>query len=73
MVRINYLKARMLECGISMERLSEQVGIHVSTMYRKTRQPDTFLLWELLKIKEVLGLSMEQFCYIFLDGESCYR
>lgn len=64
-VRVNRLRAQMLEQGCSMERLSEQVGVHISTLYRKMRVPDSMSLWEVVRIRDALGLTPEQFLDIF--------
>jgi hypothetical protein len=57
----------MLEQGCSMEGLSEEIGIHISTLYRKMRAPESMCLWELEKIREALGLSREQLLDIFFE------
>lgn len=67
MVKVNRLRARMLEQGCSMEGLSEEIGIHISTLYRKMRAPESMCLWELEKIREALGLSREQLLDIFFE------
>ena len=65
MVRVNRLRAQMLERECSMEQLSEHIGIHISTLYRKMRAPESMCLWEVEKIKAALGLTKEQVLDIF--------
>lgn len=68
MVKVNRLRARMLEQGCSMEVLSEQIGVHISTLYRKMRAPESMCLWEVEKIRDALGLSPEQMLDIFFGA-----
>lgn len=65
MVRVNRLKAQMLERECSMEQLSEEIGLHISTLYRKMREPDSIRVWELVRIRDALGLTGEQVLDIF--------
>lgn len=68
MARLNKLKAQMVEQMMPMEKLADAMGVHVSTLYRKFRYPDTFLVWEVKKIQDALSLSDEQLVTIFFDG-----
>lgn len=65
MVRVNRLRAQMLEREFSMEELSEEIGIHISTLYRKMRAPESLCLWEIEKIRDALRLTPEQVLDIF--------
>lgn len=68
MVEVNKIKARMLELEYGMEALSTEIGIHISTLYRKMREPDTFQLWELQKLQTALRLDQDQMFDIFFYG-----
>lgn len=68
MIKINKLKARMMELEYGMEALSAAIGINVSTLYRKLRHPDTFYLWELQQIQQILNLDKYQIFDIFFDA-----
>ena len=64
---MNLLKAKMMECECTMCDLSDRIGVHVSTLYRKMREPKTLQLWELKKIMSALEMSREQMIDIFFD------
>lgn len=69
MVKVNKIKARMLELGYGMETLSTEIGIHISTLYKKLKKPDTFQLWELQKLHTALRLDQYQVFDIFFAAE----
>ena len=69
MACINKLKAKLVEHGIGVVEFAAEIGIDSSTLYRKLRKPDTFQLWELQRIKEILHLTPTQFSQIFLERE----
>lgn len=68
MIKTNKLKARMMELGYGMGVLSTEIGINISTLYRKMREPDAFYLWELQKIQQILNLDKDQIFDIFFDA-----
>lgn len=68
MIKINKFKARMMELGYGMGVLSTEIGINISTLYRKMREPDAFYLWELQKIQQILNLDKDQIFDIFFDA-----
>ena len=57
----------MIELGFCMKSLSTEIGIDISTLYRKLRHPDTFYLWELQQIQQILNLDKNQIFDIFFD------
>ena len=68
MIKKNKLKARMIELGFCMKSLSTEIGIDISTLYRKMREPGAFYLWELQQIQQILQLDQNQIFDIFFDA-----
>ena len=58
------LKAKIVEKDTSIERLSKEIGIDVTTFYRKMRN-NTFLVKEVDAIAAALALTREEALSIF--------
>lgn len=65
--RMNVLKlrARMVERGINVERLSEIIDIDRSSLYRKLNNGDKITIGEAQRIKSALELTQEDAASIF--------
>jgi hypothetical protein len=50
------LQAQMILCGISVEKLSELLGINKSTFYRKMKNNGDFSRVEILKMIDILKI-----------------
>lgn len=50
------LQAQMVLCGISVEKLSELLGINKSTFYRKIKNNGDFSRVEILKMIDILKI-----------------
>lgn len=70
MVDINKLKGKITEKQTTGKVLAEEIGINKSTLYRKFKAGgDTFEIWEVHKIVEVLKLSDEEVRDIFFTSK----
>lgn len=60
------LKAKIVENGINVETLAEQIGVDRSSMYRKLNNFEKITIGEARKIKAALHLTNEEASNIFL-------
>lgn len=60
------LKAKIVERNMTMEELANRIGISTATLYRKVRNPLRMTLMEVVKIKDVLGITDQEAIDIFL-------
>ena len=68
MVKIESLKGKMKEKGVSVQEAAEAVGVDQSTFYRKLeRQGENFTIIQAQRLVNFLGLSAEDACEIFLN------
>lgn len=66
-MKLNKLKARIVEKGMNVETLAEKIGVDRTTLYRKLNNFDKITIGEANRIKSVLALTNEEACLIFLD------
>lgn len=62
----NMLKGKIVEKGLNVETVAEKIGIDKATFYRKLGDFEKFNIGEAIKIKEVLDLTNQEACNIFL-------
>ena len=68
MVNTNKLKGKIVECGLSVEKLAEIVGIDKATLYRKINaNGETFLIREADAISKALNLTASEVNAIFFS------
>ena len=67
MFNANLLKAKIIEKGISVLELCNQIGICEATFYRKISRDGDFSRFEIRKIVEMLELSQEESTKIFFN------
>ena len=60
------LKAKIVEQNITMEALAKHIGISTTTLYRKVKYPLRLTLLEVIKLKDILGMTDEEAIDIFL-------
>ena len=66
LIDTNKLKAKIIENGMTVESLANEMGIDRSTLYRKLKNDgDTMLVKDANKIVEVLHLSANEAMNIF--------
>lgn len=68
MVHILKLKGKIVEKGLTIEELADQINMHKSTLYRKIEsQGDSFLIKEVDAIVKALELNREEATSIFFS------
>lgn len=66
-MNVNKLKGKIVENGLSVEKLADIIGIDRSSLYRKLNNSDKFTIGEASRIKDALKLSGAEAYEIFLD------
>jgi transcriptional regulator with XRE-family HTH domain len=61
----NILKAKMVEKGVSMERLANVLGINTATLYRKIKGISDFSRADIQAIRSTLSLTLDEVDRIF--------
>lgn len=51
-----YIKSRLKDKGLNVERMSEIMGISIPTVYKYVRQPETMTLKMARKMSNTLGV-----------------
>ena len=69
-VNVRKLRAKMVEHGYNIAKLSKAININTATMYRKINADGAFTLGEAHDICRVLSLSEEEAVSIFLPEYS---
>lgn len=68
LVNVNKLKGKIVECGLNISILADEIGIDKATLYRKIRENgDPITIREADKISEALNLSKEEVNDIFFS------
>ena len=69
MVNINKLKGKVVERGLSIRKLAEQMNVSPSKLYRKIdKNGETFTVKEVEHISKVLNLEYREINDIFFAG-----
>ena len=58
-------KAKLVEAGLTVEKLAEIIGINQATLYRKIAGKSEFTRIEMQVVQKALHLSREDLCSIF--------
>ena len=66
-MNINKLKAKIVEKGMNVESLADQIGIDRSSLYRKLNNFEKITIGEASKMKEVLEMAEAEASDIFLS------
>lgn len=66
-MNIPKLKGKIVEKGLTVETLANEMEINRSTLYRKLESGEKFTVGEAQKIKNVLDLTDEEASAIFFD------
>lgn len=64
-INCNMLKGKIIERGLTVEKLAEIMGIDKSTLYRKLSNGDTMLVKDANTIVKALNLSANEALAIF--------
>ena len=65
MVKINVLRGKMVEVGINVPTLAEEIGVDTSTVYRWFSDPDNITVGAAKKIGSALHLESDTMQDIF--------
>lgn len=66
-MKLNKLKAKIVENGMNVEAVADAIGIDRSSMYRKLNNFDKITIGEATKLKECLNMTNEEASDIFLS------
>lgn len=69
MINKNKLKAKVIENGLTMEKVAKELDINVTTLYRKINGTSDFTRSEMHKIKDLLNLSIKDAVDIFFTPD----
>ena len=64
-INSNMLRGKIIERGLTVEKLAEIMGINTSTLYRKLSNGDTMLVRDANAIVRALKLSADEAIAIF--------
>lgn len=64
-MNMNKLKGKIIEKGMSIGDLANEIGVDRSTLYRKIGNIEKFTIREASDIKVALGLDNDDACDIF--------
>lgn len=65
-MKLNKLKAKIIEKGLNVEGLADKVGMERSTLYRKLNNFDKITIGEAIKMKSALEMTDAEATDIFL-------
>ena len=66
-MKLNKLKAKIIEKGMNVEALADAIGVERSTLYRKLNKFEKITIGEAVKIKEALEMTEAEATDIFLS------
>lgn len=66
-MKLNKLKAKIVENGTNVESIADFIGIDRSSLYRKLNNFDKITIGEASKLKECLHMTDEEATDIFLS------
>lgn len=66
-MRVNKLKAEIVEHEMSYPQFAAVIGMNYSTLNRKLKNPEKITVGDAAKMKAALNLSNDRACEIFLD------
>lgn len=65
-MNISKLRGKIVEREINVEKLATMIGIDRSSLYRKLNNAEKITIGEARKMKEVLEMTNDEACEIFL-------
>lgn len=65
-MNINKLKGKIVERGMNIENLADEIGCDKSTLYRAIKNPEKITIGMALKIKVALDMTNQEAHEIFL-------
>lgn len=67
MMKVMKLRGKMVEMGVTVKRLADELGKDRSTIYRKLDNGGNFTVEEATTIKNLLGMTNEEARSIFFE------
>ena len=52
------IKKRLIEVGCSRSELADRACIHYNTLSKRLKQPDTWIMWELVAVMTILKMDL---------------
>jgi len=68
MVNINKLKGKIVEKGLNVERVAQDMGVNTATLYRRFQAGEQFTIGEAQAICGILNLTTQEATDIFFNG-----
>ena len=65
MINSGKIKGRMVELGLTQEKVAKEIGIAQATLNQKINNVRPMDLEEAEKLSDILGLRPEEFCLYF--------
>lgn len=66
-MKLNKLKAKIVELGLNVETLADKIGMERSTLYRKLNNFEKITIGEAVRMKDALGMTDAEATDIFLS------
>ena len=66
-MKLNKLKAKIVELGINVESLADRIGMERSTLYRKLNNFEKITIGEAIRMKDALSMTDAEATDIFLS------
>lgn len=63
----------LAKSGKTKQDISNELGVHLASLYRKINGESDFFGWEIQKIAHLLDLDSEDVCRIFIDESLCKK
>jgi plasmid maintenance system antidote protein VapI len=66
-MKLNKLKAKIVELGLNVETLADRIGMERSTLYRKLNNFEKITIGEAVRMKDALEMTDAEATDIFLS------
>lgn len=66
-MKLNKLKAKIVELGLNVECLADKIGMERSTLYRKLNNFEKITIGEAVRMKDALSMTDAEATDIFLS------
>ena len=66
-MKLNKLKAKIVELGLNVESLADRIGMERSTLYRKLNNFEKITIGEAIRMKDALSMTDAEATDIFLS------
>lgn len=52
------IQKRMIDAGVGRKELADRACIHYNTLSKRLKQPDTWIMWELVAVMTILKMDL---------------